>query len=226
MELVGVILWNLWNNRNGAIFDGPYRDPLSLVSLSIAFLNQFHEANSKDKCDMSTSLQSRLSIGHWIRPNAGFVKANFDGAVFMDDKSSGVGVIIRDDTGSFIAGHYSKKILGILEPNVVESYAAKHAAQLLQSLGFNKIVLEGDSQKVIKMMNRLESDDSSCGLLIDDTIVLCQEFMCWEVSWISRLFNVPAHNFAKYAINLSDSCIWRNSPPSFICSALVADSIS
>ena len=143
----------------------------------------------------------------------------------MDDKSSGVGVIIRDDKGSFIAG-LSKKIPGILEPEVVESYAAKHATQLLQSLGFNKIVLEGDSQKVIKMLDRLESDDSSCGLLIDDTIVLCQDFMCWEVSWIPRSFNVPAHNFAKYAINLADSCIWRDSPPSFICSALVADSIS
>ncbi|XP_027151906.1 uncharacterized protein LOC113751962 [Coffea eugenioides] len=112
MELVGVILWNLWNNRNGAIFDGPYRDLLNLISLSIAFLNQFHEANSKDKCNTPISLQSRLSIGHWIRPNAGFVMANFDGAVFMDDKSSGVGVIIRDDKGSFIAG-LSKKIPGI-----------------------------------------------------------------------------------------------------------------
>nr|XP_027118296.1 uncharacterized protein LOC113735493 [Coffea arabica] len=225
MELVGVILWNLWNNRNGAIFDGPYRDPLSLVSLSIAFSNQFHEANSKDKCNMPTSLQSRLSIGHWIQPNAGFFKANFDGAVFMDDKSSGVGVIIRDDKGSFFTG-LSKKIPGILEPEVVESFVAKHAIQLLQFLGLNKIVLEGDSQKVIKMLDRLESDDSSCGLLIDDTIVLCQDFMCLEVSWISRSFNVPAHNLAKYTVNLSDSCIWRNSPPSFICSALVADLIS
>ncbi|XP_027155450.1 uncharacterized protein LOC113777063 [Coffea eugenioides] len=206
MELVGVILWNLWNNRNGAIFDGPYRDPLSLISLSIAFLNQFNEANSKDKFNKPISLKSRLSIGHWIRPNAGFVKANFDGAVFMDDKSSGVGVIIRDDKGSFIAG-LSKKNLGILEPNVVESYAAKHAIQLLHDLGFNKIVLEGDSQKVIKMLDRLESNDSSCGLLIDDTIVLCQDFMCWEVSWISRSFNVPTHTLAKYAVNLLDSYI-------------------
>nr|XP_027062717.1 uncharacterized protein LOC113689086 [Coffea arabica] len=149
MELVDVILWNLWNNRNGAIFDRPYKDPLSLVFLSIAFLDQFHEANSKDKFNTPTSLQSRLSIGHWIRPNAGFVKANFDGAVFMDDKSSGVGVIIRDDKGSFIAD-LSKKILGILEPNVVESYAAKHAIQLLHDLSFNKIVLERDSQKSSK----------------------------------------------------------------------------
>ena len=91
---MGVILRDLWNNRKGAIFDGSYRDPLSLVSLSIACLKQFHEANSKDKFNTPTSLQSWLSIGHWIRPNAGFVKANFDGAVFMDDKSSGVGVII------------------------------------------------------------------------------------------------------------------------------------
>ena len=60
---------------------------------------------------------------------------------------------------SFIAG-LSKKILGILEPNVVESYAAKHAIQLLHDLGFNKIVLEGDSQKVIKMLDCLEFDDS------------------------------------------------------------------
>ena len=37
MELVAIILWNLWFNRNDALFDGSSRDPLSLVSPSLSF---------------------------------------------------------------------------------------------------------------------------------------------------------------------------------------------
>ena len=44
------------------------------------------------------------------------------------------------------------------------------------------------------------SDDLSCDLLMDDAVVLIQDFMGWEVSWIPRSFDIPASNFAKHAI--------------------------
>ena len=44
MELVATILWSLWNNRNGKIFEGTSKDQLSLVSLATSFWKDYQEA--------------------------------------------------------------------------------------------------------------------------------------------------------------------------------------
>ena len=112
MELVAVILWNLWNNRNGAVFDGSYKDPLSLVSFSLHFLSQFREANRNPMAAEHTTAIQQSVLSQWKRPPAGYVKANFDGAIFVEGDISGIGVVIRDAEGNFVAG-LAKQIPGI-----------------------------------------------------------------------------------------------------------------
>ena len=45
----------------------------------------------------------------WRARQGGFVKVNFDGAVFGDSNKSGVGVVIRDNNGDVLAS-FSEKI--------------------------------------------------------------------------------------------------------------------
>ena len=80
-----------------------------------------------------------------------FVKANFDGGIVPLEGFSGIGVVVRDGVGDLIA-RLSKKILGILAPDVIETYAAKFVTKLLVELGYSHVALEGDNLKITKML--------------------------------------------------------------------------
>ena len=152
----------------------------------------------------------------------GFLKANFDGPVFSEYGYSGVGVVVRDERGNFVAGT-SHKISGIFSPEVIEAYAARTAISLLLQWKVPNIILEGDSLKIVSMLKLMESDDSAYGVLLDDIFVRLQNFAAWEANWVPRKANVPAHLLARNARSILDICSWSYSPPSFLLSAISAD---
>ena len=90
---------------------------------------------------------------------------------------------MRDEWGNFVAGT-SHKIFGIFSPEVIEAYAAKTAISLLLQWKVPKIILEGDSLKIINMIKLMESDDSTYGMLLDDILFSLQNFAAWEANWV------------------------------------------
>ncbi|XP_071921772.1 uncharacterized protein [Coffea arabica] len=138
-----------------------------------------------------------------------FVKANFDRAIFPSEGFSGIGVVVCDGTSDFIAG-LSKKIPGILAPDVIETYAAKFETKLLVELGYSHVALEGDNLKITKMLQQYDSDDSACGVLIDDVLQLLQNFTKWEAIWTPHSLNGAAHSFARNACTVMDDYLWKH----------------
>ena len=58
----------------------------------------------RDATKVNTQLSFHLKgIQRWTPPPDGMYKINFDGAVFNDLSNSGVGVIIRDYRGDYVA---------------------------------------------------------------------------------------------------------------------------
>ena len=49
----------------------------------------------------STKVRSRRP--QWKPPDAGFVKANFDGTIFEDLKAAGIGMAVRNEHGEVVA---------------------------------------------------------------------------------------------------------------------------
>nr|POF26615.1 hypothetical protein CFP56_78698 [Quercus suber] len=89
---------------------------------------------------------------HWY-------KVNFDGVIFDSVNSAGLGVVIRNCEGLVMA---SLSQLVHLRTMVIEeeTLATRRALELAIELGFDNLVLEGDSKVLIKV---LESRTSSLG---------------------------------------------------------------
>ncbi|KAL0008453.1 hypothetical protein SO802_009955 [Lithocarpus litseifolius] len=87
----------------------------------------------------------------WRTPPVGFMKINFNGAVFADTIMSKVGVVIRDDNGSILAS-CSKKISQSYKSNEIETTAGTTALSFVHKLGFRCAILEGDSLVLINAL--------------------------------------------------------------------------
>ena len=108
-------------------------------------------------------------------PLADIAKINFDGAVFTNDNCSGIGVVIRNGSGSVLAS-CTKKLNQAYSGEHIEALAAATALSFASEIGFRRAVLEGDSLAVINALRERVSLLTPTGLLIEDVKVLSQRF--------------------------------------------------
>ena len=52
--------------------------------------------------------QPALQFEHWVPLDLPFYKANFDGALFRDSSSAGIGVVVRDFEGNVIGALFER----------------------------------------------------------------------------------------------------------------------
>lgn len=97
-------------------------------------------------------------------PSSPLVKVNFDGVVFKETGNARIGVIIRDSQGLVIKS-MTKKVLLPHSVAAVEALAVVNALNFAQKLNLSSIILEGDSEIVIKALKSEDESSSSRGHL-------------------------------------------------------------
>ena len=150
------------------------------------------------------------------------MKINFNGAIFAEEKSSGMGVIIRDRKGLVIAS-MATRIPQQLRPVKIEALAASKALEFARELGIADAVLEGDSQVVMMALKSKTSVLAQFGLLMQDSLTLSTGFSKLSYSHTKREGNTVAHSLAKLAMNLTNCVIWMEDVPSDVLSSYHAD---
>ncbi|XP_058216664.1 uncharacterized protein LOC131327525 [Rhododendron vialii] len=138
----------------------------------------------------------------------GWVKINFDGGLDSQMKLSGIGIIIRDSCGRFRAAraiHFGH----LMEPVIIEAMAARESLIFAQELGMQKVHIEGDSQQVVDMIQRIGDFITSVGVLIVNLNRLKQEFVEMQASFVRRGDNSVAHAVAKNVVRGSRVCSWN-----------------
>lgn len=88
----------------------------------------------------------------WWPPQSGLLKVNFDGALFAEENIAGLGVIIRNDSGLVMAA-LSQQIPLLASVEMVEVLAARRALWFAKELGFQRLIVEGDSEAIINSIN-------------------------------------------------------------------------
>ena len=158
----------------------------------------------------------------WKPPNPGTFKVNFDGATFVDENCSGLGVVVRDEAGLVIAA-MATRVPQLLQAIEIEALAANKALEFAQELDLTDVVLEGDSLLVMAALNSKNPVLAPYGLMIQDSLSLSSVFSKLSYSHTKREGNTVAHNLAQLAVNLSNCVIWMEDVPPVVLSCYQAD---
>ncbi|EEF51494.1 conserved hypothetical protein [Ricinus communis] len=140
------------------------------------------------------SLEGMTFFGMVFIP-LGPCKMRCDAAVFVESNKLGLGCIIRDDSGRFIAAAKHNSMRVRLIPSIAEALSCREGLSWLKSLlGQHNVIVDSDSQVLIHAINNSRSDLSEFGLVVDDCISIAKDIVsepsssfpcksCWFVIW-------------------------------------------
>ena len=111
----------------------------------------------------------------WTAPGAHNYKLNFDGATFAEDGIAGIGVVIRNEAGLVMAS-LSQRIPLPASVIEVEALAARRAMEFALELGFDDVILEGDSEVLVKTLKDGRNTLAHYGSLTADILFLTSHF--------------------------------------------------
>jgi ribonuclease HI len=164
----------------------------------------------------------------WTPPPTGFVKLNIDGSVLRNPGHASSGGLLRDSNGNWIQGF--SHFLGITNSLVAELWGLRDGLTLARDLHISRLVVELDAKAVIDLLKpvpRTPFVTHPYSALIDDCRCLLHTFERVVIQHAHRESNFCMDLLAKEGNNLLDSCaiVIYASPPSFVVSHLLADSL-
>lgn len=114
-----MILWGIWRRRNNLAWNGVANSARVTVTSALDFLCSWAEARNLNLSSSNPSPRLEELV-HWKKPLAPFVKCNVDAAIFQWENAMGVGIIVRDADGHFVACK-SMKLDGIFQVKEAEN---------------------------------------------------------------------------------------------------------
>ncbi|XP_059429170.1 uncharacterized protein LOC132162980 [Corylus avellana] len=162
----------------------------------------------------------------WQPPPSGMVKLNWDAAVDAKEKIIGLGIVGRDEKGSFLAA-LSKQMRTDISPVGAEIYAALHAVQFCIEQCYSKAWFEGDALQVVKEVNSELPCESMHGHLTEAIKEHLQGLNQAILTHTRREANAAAHELAVEArTHVIDTVRWTSIPPCICCIVRREESLS
>ncbi|XP_030924777.1 uncharacterized protein LOC115951770 [Quercus lobata] len=148
LDFFFAIAWSIWHNRNKIIHNESGLPPGLIWDFAKNIVEEFEEASTWDYTPLLSPLHS------WATPPLGFAKVNVDGACSIDGSGiSGVGVIIRDESGGVIAA-LSKALPSHFPAEWTEFIALEQGILLAQELNLTHVIFESNASSVISAVSQ------------------------------------------------------------------------
>ncbi|KAI5332186.1 hypothetical protein L3X38_022315 [Prunus dulcis] len=216
LEKVMVCLWMLWYERNQMAWAGRQRSATEIVSGAMHCLQEFQEVQPPPKTHTSRA------ITKWVRPPPGAIKINVNGVYHGESSFGGVGLVVRNSTGAFLA---CKLVVlnGISNPMHAKLVALREGLIYAAKWSNLECHIEGDSQGALHSIQRGQTDLSHLGCLTEDcqTLLASQERVYLRVT--ERSANGVATRLARYALHSQRVAEWVTDPPDFLQDVLFID---
>ncbi|GLT49038.1 hypothetical protein SLA2020_377910 [Shorea laevis] len=169
------------------------------------------------------TIAARQSEARWKPPDSGFVKINTDGAISTEKRNFGMGAILRDCSGEFMAA-IACKGQGAVEATVVEACSLRRALQWAHDLSLTRIIMESDCACIVTALNTDSFiANSNWGSVLLDCKMLMKSFPVCRVQHVRRTGNSIAHELAKRALQAEADKHWVGEIPADIAHAVARD---
>ncbi|KAK3028602.1 hypothetical protein RJ639_039945 [Escallonia herrerae] len=143
-------------------------------------------------------------------------------AVSKEINAIGLGAVVRDSTGSFIAG-LSKRVDNMTCPMTVKALAALDGIKLAQQLECQRQFIEGDAPNIISALKSREANLPKIGHIVNEIKKLVDSFQEVQILQVKRTGNYVAHSFAKEALFIHGIIYWRDVSRDFVMPSLLKD---
>ncbi|KAL8102066.1 hypothetical protein AgCh_026811 [Apium graveolens] len=220
IALIGLFCWSIWNRRNKWVWDRNNISVFGVKSAAISLLDDWKKARQEDHNHSSVR---NIATRTWNKPPPGWVKINIDAAIFLHISCSGLGSVIRDDTGRFLRAR-NKRVEAVLHPREAESLSLKEALSWAKDLGFQKCSFETDAKLLVNACKG-EHGRSYFHTIVKDCVNYFKHFDQVLVDFVSRSANDVVHVLARATHSMSGSHEWVNTPLAFISDVIILDSI-
>jgi ribonuclease HI len=130
----------------------------------------------------------------WAPPTPPHIKLNFDAAI--SEGVTGLAVVCRDQMAKLL--FIWTDLIKLDDPLMAEANAALLATRKATEVGFQSVIVEGDSLKVIQAIQGIpEVYIWSIDNVIFDIRSLLSKLSFWNASHVFRELNTVAHSVAR-----------------------------
>ncbi len=219
-----MVSWSLWYRRNCVRLNKPVETIASLLPRTKELLQEYIEVQEKPVPTQKQAVAQNQAQGtaRWKPPEMGWVKINYDGAVFNDTGEAGIGVIIRNSQGAVMAS-LSQKIPFSHSVEAVEATVARATVQLVLDLGFMEVEVEGDSINIVHALSQTETSYTFYGHIINNAKFTSQSLVSIKFMHVKRDGNKVAYSLAKRARCNKFFQVWMEYVPPDIVQTMYSD---
>ncbi|XP_057770854.1 uncharacterized protein LOC130990645 [Salvia miltiorrhiza] len=207
---VCMVLWQIWKDRNRAIWEGVFPVPARSVLQAAEARIEWLLAREKRSVQHPSSSPA-VTCGGWHPLPLEYVKCNVDATFFSDINAVGIGIVVRSHDGNFVTGK-SMKLMGLRRVDEGELIGIKEALSWLKFLGLSRGWVESDCKRACEALCSSERNISEMGTLA----AFCRKELASmpdiQVNHVRREHNGIAHFLAKAARDFDTHHVW-NEPP-------------
>ena len=163
INLIAMIFWLIQNRRNSARVGDVVLEVNQSKQKAESFLQEFLQIQGR-QCWPPTKINQAT---RWIPPIHPQFKVNYDGAIFNNLGTAGLGVVVHDSAGKVI-GSLSERVPLPTSPAVVEALACKKALSFAKELSIAECCFEGDAKIIFKAVSNQDCGNPEYGNVIRD----------------------------------------------------------
>ena len=202
------------------VFGGDFMSLKHILDTASSQLDNFSKVEAGRR--MSSTARSVPEVVQWSKPCLRWIELNWDATIDSGKQKMRIGIIARDHTGSILAAVCASRP-HVTEPTTAEAIAVWKLVDVCLSLGYAKVVLEGNSLEVVKALQTEGPCWSRFGLMIKDAKILLNSLQEWRVSHVKQMRKKAAHILAKHGLTVDEDHLWSADFPSFIHDIALSD---
>ncbi|KAH9688162.1 reverse transcriptase domain-containing protein [Citrus sinensis] len=157
LELMVALCWSAWYARNKCIFDGREINPIVSAAKAESVLTDFQRVRKPQQAHISVSIKEKQQ--EWLPPPHNLFKVNVDAALNSENRSAGVGAVIRDSNGKIVAAGVNQHLL-MGSASLAEAEAVLWGLQLARNAAVSSLIIESDCLEVVQLVNNTKGSRS------------------------------------------------------------------